>query len=131
MKAWYLDTSAALKLLVEEPESAALAALLDEERPSLVAGWLLETELRRASHRLESLTQEAVSELLGAVDLYEMPGAIFREAGLLAGAALRSLDALHLAVAVRLDVEQVVTYDHRMQESATSFGLSVTAPTGE
>ncbi|GAA4683158.1 type II toxin-antitoxin system VapC family toxin [Nocardioides nanhaiensis] len=128
MSSWYLDTSAALKLLVEEAESAALAALLDESQPQLVACWLLETELRRATHRLPALSQEAVSEFLTGIDLYEVPGAIFREAGLLPGDALRSLDALHLAVAVRLDVDHVVTYDRRMAEAARALGVRIAAP---
>ena len=44
MSIWYLDTSAALKLVVEEPESDALAQAIDREQPDLVACWLLETE---------------------------------------------------------------------------------------
>ncbi len=39
-----------------------------------------------------------VTQFLTGVSLYEMPGSLFREAGLLPGADLRSLDALHLAV---------------------------------
>ncbi len=35
---WYLDTSAALKLIVEEPESEALADAVDEHDVDLVAG---------------------------------------------------------------------------------------------
>lgn len=128
MSRWYLDTSAALKLLLEEPESAALARTLDDAAPELVGTWLLETEMRRAAHRIEPLTQEMVSGLLAAVALYELPASVFREAGLLGGPALRSLDALHLAAAIRIGVEQVVTYDERLTRSATDLGLSVLAP---
>jgi uncharacterized protein len=125
---WYLDTSAALKLLVEEPESDALATVLDEQEPTLVACWLLETELRRAAHRVDALTQEAVSAFLAGVDLYEAPGSLFREAGLLPGEHLRSLDALHLAAAVRVGADHVITYDSRMGESARLLGLAVLSP---
>lgn len=128
MSRWYLDTSAALKLLLEEPESAALARTLDDAAPELVGTWLLETEMRRAAHRIEPLTQEMVSGLLAAVALYELPASVFREAGLLGGPALRWLDALHLAAAIRIGVEQVVTYDERLTRSATDLGLSVLAP---
>lgn len=128
MSQWYLDTSAALKLVVDEPESDALARRIDREQPHLVACWLLETELRRAAHRAPALTQEAVSELLDGVSIYEVPSSVFREAGLLPGANLRSLDALHLAAAVRIGAEHVVTYDTRMGDSARSLGLSVLAP---
>lgn len=128
MSLWYLDTSAALKLVVEEPESEALAQGIDREQPDLVACWLLETEMRRAAQREEALTQEIVSEFLEGVGLYEVPSSLFREAGLLPGAHLRSLDALHLTAAIRIGVDRVVTYDSRLSDSARFLGLSIFAP---
>ncbi len=128
MSTWYLDTSAAIKLLVEEDESAALAAAVDEIRPELVACWLLETELRRAAHRLPELAQTDVSDLLETISLYEMPASLYREAGALPGGDLRALDALHLSAALRLGVDHVSTYDQRMATSARHIGLSVVAP---
>lgn len=97
MSRWYLDTSAALELLVEEAGS-------------------------------EALSHELVTDFLDGVSLYEVPSSLFREAGLLPGANLRSLDALHLAAATRIGVDQVVTYDARMGESARLLGLRVFAP---
>lgn len=129
MSLWYLDTSAALKLVVEEPESEALARAIDHAQPDLVACWLLETEMRRAAQRETALTQQIVSDLLDGVGLYEVPSSLFREAGLLPGAQLRSLDALHLAAAVRIGVDRVVTYDSRLQDAALSLGVDVFAPT--
>lgn len=128
MSRWYLDTSAALKLIVEEAESAALARAIDDAAPDLVACWLLETEMRRAAQREPALSQAAVSELLDGIDLYEVPASLFREAGLLPGVQLRSPDALHLAAAVRIDVERIVTYDARMASSARALGVRVCAP---
>lgn len=128
MTRWYVDTSAALKLVVREAETEALASLIDTEAPELVACWLLDTEMRRAAHRIGPLSQVAVSEFLGNVDLYDVTASLFREAGLLPGADLRSLDALHLAVAVRLGVDHVVTYDRRMADAARGLGLDVLAP---
>jgi predicted nucleic acid-binding protein len=128
VSAWYLDTSAALKLLIEEPESQPLAQTVDREQPDLVAGWLLETELRRAAQRLGVLGMPTVSEFLEGVSLYEMPASLFREAGILPGETLRALDALHLAAAVRIGVDLVLTYDTRMAESAGQLGLQVLSP---
>lgn len=128
MNRWYLDTSAAVKLLVEERESAALGAAIDHEQPDLVACWLLETELRRFTHREPAVSQEAVTSFLDGVGLYEVPASMFREAGALPGGSLRSLDALHLAAAIRIGVDRVVTYDERMSESARELGLAVLAP---
>lgn len=126
MNLWYLDTSTALKLVVEESESEAQG--IDREQPDLVACWLLETEMRRAAQREDALTQEIVTELLEGVGLYEVPSSLFREAGVLPGTHLRPLDALHLAAAIRIGVDRVVTYDARLSDSARSLGLSVFAP---
>lgn len=48
MSCWYIDTSAALRLLIQEGESDALARRIDDEEPAL--------------------TQEAVSDFLDGVD---------------------------------------------------------------
>ena len=128
MSRWYLDTSAAAKLLVTEAESEALAGELDATGPQLAACYLLETELRRVVARVKPLTHEAVTSLLDGVDLYEVPPSLFREAGLLPGENLRSLDALHLAAAVRIGVDAVLTYDDRLAVAARGLGLVVIAP---
>lgn len=117
-----------MKLLVAEAESDALVDELRREQSTLVACLLLETELRRVVAREPVLTQQAVTQLLRGVDLYELPPPLFAEAGLLPGAGLRSVDALHLAAAIRLEVESVITYDVRMVEAATLLGLDVLAP---
>jgi predicted nucleic acid-binding protein len=57
-----------------------------------------------------------------------VPSSLFREAGLLPGVGLRSLDALHLAAALRLDVDAVLTYDTRMVDSAAELGLRAFGP---
>lgn len=128
MTRWYLDTSAALKLVVEEAESSALARVIDDADADLVACWLLETEMRRAAQREPVLTQSVVSDFLDGIDLYEVPASLFREAGLLPGARLRPLDAVHLAAAVRIGVDQLLTYDARMADSAWALGIPVTSP---
>lgn len=122
----YLDTSAAAKLLVEQSESEALARYLDESEVEVVACMLLATELRRLVVR-EALPQSDASEVLEEVGLYDMPRSLYYEAGILAQQNLRSLDALHLAAAVRLGVDAVVTYDTRMAEAAQTIGLEALA----
>jgi predicted nucleic acid-binding protein len=126
MTSVYLDTSAAVKLLVEEAESAALAQYLDQPDVETVACLLLETELRRFAVRLE-IPQSEVTAILDTTSLYEMPRSLYYEAGILAGRSLRSLDALHLTAAVRLGADAVVCYDTRMQDSAAELGLEVLA----
>lgn len=127
MNTLYLDTSAAVKLLVEEDESADLAHHLDDLDGEVVAGLLLETELRRFAVR-HGISQGRVTEILEAVSLYDMPRSLYHEAGVLPDGRLRSLDALHLAVAVRLEVDVLATYDDRMRQAAEGLGLTVVAP---
>lgn len=124
----YLDTSAAAKLLVDEAESAALARFLDDLAPveAIASAFLLETELRRLAIR-EDLSQAAVSDVLARVALVEPDRAIYREAGLLPARTLRSLDAVHLATAIRLDAS-VIAYDQRLIQSARALGLEVLSP---
>lgn len=128
MNRWYMDTSAAVKLLVDESESEALARELDEAEPDLVACYLLETELRRVVQRVEGLSHQSATLVLDGVDLYEVPPSLFREAGLLPGRGLRTLDALHLAAAVRIGVDAILTYDARMIAAAHEAGLAVASP---
>lgn len=129
MTCFYLDTSAAAKLLVTEAESEALAGWADSADVELMATHLLETELRRFGHR-HQLPQTAISAVLERVSLYDLPPSLFHEAGILAGPTLRSLDALHLVGAIRLDVEALVTYDARLAVAAADLGLRVLAPDG-
>lgn len=128
MSSWYLDTSAALKLIVGEAESHALIDAINGEAPTLVSSRLLETEMRRAVNRLTGLTQRHVAGVLDRVDLYDLPPGTFTQAGMLPGVDLRSLDALHLASAINIGVDAVVTYDLRLAEAAMDAGLVVRSP---
>ncbi len=125
----YLDASAAAKRLVAERESAALARYLDglDDSVALVSSALLETELRRLAVRLD-LDQAAVTALLSRVDLIDPSRSLFHEAGLLPGPGLRSLDALHLATALRFDDPTVVAYDSRLLHAAAALGLRTASP---
>ena len=126
----YIDSSAAAKLLVEETESGVLVRYLDQlvqDGGELVAGALLETELRRLAVRT-GLEQTAISAVLDRIDVVELDRDVFRAAGLLPGANLRSLDALHVAVALRLDVDAFLTYDDRQAQATHASGLPTIAP---
>ncbi|WP_068480760.1 type II toxin-antitoxin system VapC family toxin [Pseudoclavibacter helvolus] len=123
----YVDTSALGALLVDQPESSALVDWLDQEPAVLVSSDLLETELRRVAVR-EGIDQADVSRLLDGVSMAALDRAVYRSAGFLPMPYLRTLDALHLEAAIRLDVSAILTYDRRLAEAALSVGLEVIAP---
>jgi predicted nucleic acid-binding protein len=129
MAATYLDSSALVKLAVDEPESDALRRYLRRRRP-LVSSALARTEVLRA---LLHEGDEGVARgrvVLGHVELVRVNDRILNEAGVLLPPDLRSLDAIHLATVRHLgtDVSEIVTYDERMKAVATPLGFKVTAP---
>lgn len=126
MKLSYLDTSAAMKLVVAEPESAALAKGLSIDR-RLIASWLLHTEMHCAAGRHPRLVSVGnVQDVLNAVNLVDLTRGDMIAAG--THAPLRSNDAIHLAVAIRLGADEMVTYDQELTEAARTAGLSIFAP---
>ncbi|MFZ2625006.1 MAG: type II toxin-antitoxin system VapC family toxin [Propionibacterium sp.] len=123
----YVDTSALGALLIRQTETEALAEWLDHADVALVSSDLLETELRRMATR-EGRDQAKVSAILDGVSLAALDRAAYRSAGFLPMPYLRTLDALHLEAAMRLDVEAILTYDHRLAGAALDVGLDVVAP---
>lgn len=127
--ATYLDSSAIVKLAVREPESAALLRYLRRRRP-LVSSALARTEVLRA---LMSAGDEAVDRgrsVLERLDLVRVNDRVLEAAGALRPAAVRSLDAIHLATAQQLgrDLKAVVTYDERMTSAAAELGFRIVRP---
>lgn len=123
----YVDTSALGALLIDQPESSALLDWLDRTPATLASSDLLETELRRVAVR-ENLDQSDVTRILDGVGLAALDRAVYRSAGFLPMPYLRTLDALHLEAAIRLDASAVLTYDRRLGVAARSAGLDVIAP---
>jgi uncharacterized protein len=127
--ATYLDSSAIVKLVVREPESAALRRYLRRRRP-LISSALARTEVLRA---LLPAGDEAVSRgriVLERLDLLRVNDRILSAAAALPPADLRSLDAMHLASARQLGAElrSLVTYDTRMAAAAEQLGYTVVQP---
>lgn len=124
----YLDTSAAIKLIIEEAESATLAETLSSSSDQLVSSWLLHTEMHCAAGRHpQDIELETVRAVLDTINLVDLTRGDMIAAG--THAPLRSNDAIHLAVAIRLGVDELITYDQELADAATSAGLTVLAPT--
>lgn len=129
MPATYLDSSAIVKLVVKEPESAPLRRYLRGRRP-LVSSALARTEVLRALMGGGPDFVGRGQEVLSRIDLIRLSDRILAEAGGLLPPELRSLDAIHLATARQLggDLAGVVTYDNRLAAAAKSAGLRVASP---
>ena len=130
MSALYLDSSAFVKLVVEEPETAALRRFLADRAGRRVSSVLLRTESLRAVRHLGADALATVREGLRRVDLVAIDDRILEAAGTLEPRVLRTLDAIHLAtsLAVGDDLDTIVTYDDRMVEAARFLGLSTATP---
>lgn len=132
---FYVEASALVKLVREEPESPALRKFVSDA--DLVSCELVLTELPRAIRRASAVDQrlplgrllEQAGELLESVALLPLDRALLLAAGALAEPALRALDAIHLAAAIDLSpLDAFVTYDERQGAAARLVGLRTVRP---
>ena len=138
----YADSSALIKRVVEEAESDALQAALDDHIASditydtvVVSSALAWIEVGRA---LSSLSDSGANSREQLVDAFEvaLSGVAERPitadvvslARRVAPPVLRTLDAIHLATAILLDVDVVLTYDDRLADACRHNGLAVSTP---
>jgi uncharacterized protein len=131
--AWYVDTSAFMKLAVSEPRSPEMRAWADAEEERSGSLWssdLLMTEAVRAARRVSPEALKATMDRLQRIAILTITTDTYVRAGELDPAILRSLDAFHLAAALSLgdDLEGIATYDVRMTEAAGALGLQTKAP---
>ena len=125
----YLDSSALVKLVVAEPESAALrrALRVEPERTSCV---LARVEVVRAVRAHGPAAVARARRVLRTLDLVQLDDDLLDLAAMLGDGGLRSLDAIHLAAAQAWgdDLTAVITYDLRMAAAAEGIGLTVRMP---
>jgi hypothetical protein len=74
---------------------------------------------------------EEVDRLLGSLMLVAVTAQLLRSARKLAGAAVGTLDAIHLASALRLEPDELLAYDRRLLAAATEHGLTVASPVAD
>lgn len=125
----YLDSSAIVKLVVKEPESAALGRYLRRRRP-YASSALARAEVARAVMLEGEDVQRRGLQVLRRIDLIRVSDRVLAEAGALLPPEIRTLDAVHLATATLLgeSLSVVVTYDSRMSAAAEALGVNVAAP---
>jgi uncharacterized protein len=126
----YLDASAFVKLLVQEPETPALQASLLGRR-GLVASRLTLLEAQRAVRRRpRAALISTFEDLMNATVLVEIDASTIERAAAIEPPMLRSLDAIHLATALSFGAPDisVITYDRRLADAARANGLTVVQP---
>ena len=127
----YLDSSAIIKLIFDEPETPALADFL-VEWPNRVCSTLGRLDVLRTSRRVgnPAVTRHA-HDILTGVHLVRADEGILAAAAALEQPTLRTLDSIHLATALSLgpDLAGMVVYDRHLREAARAAGLKVWAPT--
>jgi len=127
----YLDTSALVKLVGRETESAALQKWLKSQRAANVTSDLARTELMRATRRSAPDLVMRARQVLDALTITQLGPSACEAAGRLEPTTMRSLDALHLAAALELgdDLDTLVTYDTRLAAAAALNGITAVTPT--
>lgn len=128
----YVDTSALLKRYVAEADSDLAGQLLASD-PVLASSWITTVELRRnlarllTERQLPGVRRQAERDL-DRMALVTFDGSVATLACEIAEQfVVRSLDAVHLASAKRLLIDDLafITFDLRQGEAARRLGLRV------
>lgn len=129
MSSVYVDTSALGRVLLEEPDKPVIKDALDAfER--VTASHLLRIELRRVGLRRELL--DRADTLLADISLIPMDDETLSAAETLTPSEVGTLDAIHLATAIKLleedKLDALMTYDKQLATGARECGITVLSP---
>lgn len=139
----YLDTSVLLPRIIEEPASAAVRRYLRDEGGDLLVSDFAAAELASAISRLVRMSLLEPSDATSRLDDFEIwRAATTSSIDLHTSDArlaymfvrrfelmLRAPDAVHLAIARRVDAT-LVTLDRRLSNAARELGVAVAALMG-
>jgi predicted nucleic acid-binding protein len=130
----YMDSSALIKRVITEEESEALADFLDEhyQRADLLASsslaWVEVSRAVLARAKSPAAAGQLIEGAMSGIDEQSMTDEVVSVARRIEPLILRSLDALHLATAVLIDADLVVTYDDRLADACRRNALAVASP---
>jgi len=125
----YVDTSALGRVLLDEPDKSAIKNAL-EGFERVIASRLLRIELRRVGLKRGLL--DRAESLLADISLIPLDDQILTATETLTPASVGTLDAIHLATAVRLaragKLNALMTYDKGLAAGAREHGITVLSP---
>jgi uncharacterized protein len=115
--------------VIEAPESSALDRHLTGDYV-LATSRIAVVEVSRATAVANPSREvrKEVDRLLGSCMLVSVSAQLFRTASRLAAATVRTLDAIHLASALRIEADELLAYDKRLLDAATEHGLTGVSP---
>jgi predicted nucleic acid-binding protein len=132
----YVDSSALIKRVIRETESASLIVALrelNERGSSMQTSALGVIEVSRGIRaRLDlhspASVVDAVEVALAGIEQVEISEPVVALARRLFPTSIRSLDAIHLASAVLVNASVVVAYDRRLLAAASELGFRTLSP---
>ncbi len=92
---------------------------------------LVEVSRATALANPHEAVRDEVDSLLGTCMLVAVSAQLLRAARNLASGAVRTLDAIHLASALRIEPDEFLAYDRRLLAAAAEHGLSIASPSPE
>ena len=128
MNSLYLDSSAVLKFVFAEPESAAAKK---EIIGVLYSSELVRVEVVRAVLRIAPELMERALLVLSKIRIIKIKSSVLVQAERLPShVSVRWMDAIHLASANTLGRlgQTIVTYDKNMAKAARDLGFQVQSP---
>ena len=128
--AFVVDSSAVVKLIVNEPKSQSFSTWLKNCKHDLFVSEIAHTEVARAIARVDAHLQGQLKNVLERFGTIRVSSQILTIAGVLTPTNLRTLDAIHLASCLILgdDLKGFVTYDSAQADAASHNGITVIAP---
>ncbi len=128
--AFVVDSSALVKLIVNEPKSQSFSTWLKNCKHDLFVSEIAHTEVARAIARIDANLQGQLKNVLERFGTIRVSSQILTIAGVLTPTNLRTLDAIHLASCLILgdDLKGFVTYDSAQADAASHNGITVIAP---
>ncbi len=130
----YVDSSALIKRAIEEPESEAVHEALagyvaaDDVLIASSLAWVEVTRAIRATADPETDVNDIIEAALSGIAERSITEDVVSLARRIGPKSLRSLDAVHLATAVLVDADLMITYDNRLEAAARDNGLAVAKP---
>jgi len=130
----YVDSSALVKRVIQEGESDSLTDTLDEhyQRGDLLASsslaWVEVSRVLLARAKSVETAGDLIEAAMSGIDERSMSADVISVARRIEPLVLRSLDAIHLATAVLIDADLVMTYDARLADACRRNALAVAAP---